>query len=94
MPLSFTRVLKLEARDILRSEQWENQECFTIIHDIFMIRPGSDNPDPLQDGSCEDLGFHSIEYEDYKVEFECISKQKGAYICCMFDCNQAHLYIQ
>ena len=45
-----------------------------------MIRPGSDNSDPLQDGSCEDLGFHSIEYEDYKVEFECISKQKGRYI--------------
>ena len=45
-----------------------------------MIRPGSDNSDPLQDGSCEDLGFHSIEYEDFKVEFECISKQKGRYI--------------
>ena len=42
-----------------------------------MIRPGSGNNDPPQDGSCEDLGFHSIEYDDYKVEFECISKQRG-----------------
>ena len=90
-------MLKLETRDILRSENLKYHECFTIIPDIFMIRPGSDNSDPHQDGSCEDLGFHSIEYEDYKVEFECISKQKGIdtiHICCMFECNhnQAHLY--
>ena len=25
----------------------------------------------------EDVGFYSMEYSDYKVEFECISKQEG-----------------
>lgn len=26
----------------------------------------------------EDAGFFSMEYEDYKVEFECISQQRGS----------------
>ena len=30
------------------------------------------------DGVQEDAGFFSMEYEDYKVEFECISQQRGS----------------
>ena len=26
----------------------------------------------------EDAGFFSMEYEDYRVEFECISQQRGS----------------
>ena len=53
-----------------------------------MSRQGSEDIDPLQDGSDEDLGFHSMEYGDYKVEFEFISRQRG--VVCIVTCNQAH----
>ena len=42
-----------------------------------MTSPESTKTNPLKDGVEEDLGFHSLEYGDYKVEFECISKQRG-----------------
>ena len=45
-----------------------------------MSKLRSNNLDPLKDDSDEDLGFHSMEFGDYKVEFECISKQRGRQI--------------
>ena len=53
-----------------------------------MTRQSYENIDPIQDGSDEDLGFHSMEYGEYKVEFEFISRQRG--VCCILYVNQAN----